>query len=181
MPTFLLSPADCRGKRAAMLVRDEATFPLAVELRAGRASLGAVFSFVSGLYFRGKLAYARRFGGVIRVIVPGRGLLDPDLRLATDHVHAFGAVEVDPDDPAYRNPLIRDARDLAADPRVDRIVLLGSLATPKYVAPLSEVLGDRLWYPTALAGQGDMKRGKLLLDAASTGIELGYAPIGPAG
>ena len=41
---------------------DRATFDLAVRLRGpGGAALGEVFSFMSGLYFRGKLAYARTF------------------------------------------------------------------------------------------------------------------------
>jgi len=59
---FLLSPANCGGVRAKMVVSPSAQFALAQQLRAaGGAQLGDVFSFVSGLYFRGKLAYARRF------------------------------------------------------------------------------------------------------------------------
>ena len=59
---FLLSPADCGGTRADLLMRERAAFPLAVRLRsAGGVTLGEAFSFLSGLYFRGKLAYARRF------------------------------------------------------------------------------------------------------------------------
>jgi hypothetical protein len=174
--TFLLSPADCRGKRAGLLLREEAEFPLAVALREGRASLGEVFAFVSGLYFRGKLAYARRFAGLTRVIVPGRGLLDPDLRICTDHVHAFAQVEVDVDEPAYVTALTRDTRALAAE-SPGPVVLLGSVATGKYVDPLREVLGDRLQFPVAFVGRGDMSRGALMLERARTGEELVYGPV----
>ena len=59
---FLLSPANCGGRRAQQVLSPRATFLLASELRRRRgAALGDVFAFVSGLYFRGKLTYARRF------------------------------------------------------------------------------------------------------------------------
>jgi len=44
---------------------------------AAGAPLGEVFAFLSGLYFRGKLAYSRAFGHG-RVITSARGLLSPD-------------------------------------------------------------------------------------------------------
>jgi len=176
MTTLLLSPADLRGRRSAVLVRNAAGFPLALALQEGRATLGEVFAFVSQLYFRGKLAYAVRFGGVVRVIVPGRGLLDPAMRVATEHVHAFAQVEVDPRTDAYRGPLIRDAR-LLREQVEGPVVLLGSIATAKYVEPLAEVFGDRLLAPRAFVGRGDMSRGALLLRAAESGQELPYAPV----
>ncbi len=157
-------------------MRVHAEFPLARALQGGRATLGEVFAFVSQLYFRGKLAYAGRFGGVVRVIVPGRGLLDPGLRVATEHVHAFAQVEVDPRTDAYRAPLVRDARALAEQVE-GPVVLLGSISTRKYVEPLSSVLGDRLLAPRAFVGRGDMSRGSLLLRAAESGQELQYAPV----
>jgi hypothetical protein len=56
---FLLSPASCSGRRAEILLRERAAFDLAVRLRSGTGvTLGEAFSFLSGLYFRGKLAYA---------------------------------------------------------------------------------------------------------------------------
>ncbi len=58
---FLLSPANVSGVRAKLIFREDATFPLALRLRDGGLSLGESFSFISGLYFRGKLAYARAF------------------------------------------------------------------------------------------------------------------------
>ncbi len=82
---FLLSPAHCGGKRAALLLNERATFDLAARLRSpGGVTLGEAFSFVSGLYFRGKLAYAVRFArapaGVAgaQVITTNRGLLLPE-------------------------------------------------------------------------------------------------------
>src|SRR5262249_55103265 len=59
---FLLSPANCGALRAQMMLKPNAQFDLARQLHdTAGAPLGEVFSFVSGLYFRGKLAYARRF------------------------------------------------------------------------------------------------------------------------
>jgi hypothetical protein len=176
LTTLLLSPADCRGRRASILLREEADFPLAVDLRAGRAALGDVFAFVSGLYFRGKLAYARRFGTFVRVIVPGRGLLPPDIRVATAHIEAFAQVPVDLAEPAYLRPLARDLR-LLADEVAGPVVLLGSVATRKYLAPLAEALRDRLAFPTPVARNGDISPGPQILDAVKAGIELDYGPV----
>src|SRR5438093_629722 len=69
---FLLSPASASGRRAEILLRDQAQFDLARRLRSAEGvPLGDVFSFLSGLYFRGKLAYATRFGeDAVWVITP---------------------------------------------------------------------------------------------------------------
>ena len=61
-----------------------------------------------------------------------------------------------------------------------RIVLLGSVATDKYVEPLLAVFGPRLLFPAEFAGRGDMSRGGLMLRAARTGVELGYVPAAEA-
>ncbi len=59
---YLLSPAHSGGKRADLLMRDGADFELARRLRgADEVPLGEIFAFMSGLYFRGKLAYANAF------------------------------------------------------------------------------------------------------------------------
>src|SRR5512139_2347283 len=82
---LLLSPANCSGRRGAMLRRPGATAPLAARLRAGTLTLGEAFSFISGLYFRGKLTYARArceargAEAACYVITPTRGLLPPDV------------------------------------------------------------------------------------------------------
>lgn len=179
---FLLSPASCSGARARMLVRPEAAFDLAVRLRAGQATLGEAMAFTSGLYFRGKLAYAQAFArppaGVpgALVVTTCDGLVDADAPTGVDTLLRYGTVDIDPRVEAYAGPLRRHARALGdAHPRCE-FVLLGSLATRKYVPVLAEALGDRLRFPTAFVGQGDMRRGAMMLRAAREGRELDYAP-----
>ena len=58
-----------------------------------------------------------------------------------------------------------------------RIVLLGSIATGKYVDPLLTVFGERLLFPESFVGRGDMSRGGLLLRATREGTELEYASL----
>ena len=185
---FLLSPARCDGKRAQVVLRDAASFPLARRLRsAGGAPLGEVFSFLSGLYFRGKLAYARRFAetpagaGGAWVITTNRGLLSPDTPVSVDDLRRFGCTDIHEADPAYRDALLRDARGLAATLRADaEVVLLGSVATGKYVDVLAEAFGGRLRFPAEFAGRGDMSRGGLLLRCVDAGRELTYVPLAGA-
>ena len=57
------------------------------------------------------------------------------------------------------------------------IVLLGSIATPKYVDVLLAAFGRALAFPGDFVGRGDMSRGGLLLRAARAGVELGYRPV----
>jgi hypothetical protein len=178
---FVLSPASCSGERARLVIRTEADFPLARRLRGTEgAPIGEVFSFLSGLYFRGKLVYARTFGvprGVF-VITPSRGLVSPEAPVTARDIRAFAAVPIDAGERRYRAPLARDvrrlARTLAAD---DEVVLLGSIATPKYIDVLGPVLGDRLRFPADFAGRGDMSRGGLLLRSARERRELAYAGV----
>jgi hypothetical protein len=182
---FLLSPASCAGKRAQMLLKSRSS-PLTERLADGGAPLGEVFTFMSSLYFRGKLAYATTFalppagwtaGGAL-VIAPGRGLVPADLIIRRQDLEAMAAVPVDPQESRYREPLVRDATVLerALGPE-DRVVLLGSVATEKYVAPLMEVFGGRLHFPAAFVGRGDMSRGGLMLRCARAGTPLDYAPV----
>lgn len=181
---FLLSPANCSGKRAALLLNERAEFFLARKLRSEGASLGEVFSFVSGLYFRGKLTYARAFsppspnGGVISVITAGRGLLDPNVTISLDDLRAFAAVAIDVREARYRQPLARDAAALAEQLEAGgRVILLGSIASDKYVEILWEVFGEQLVFPRAFVGRGDMSRGGLMLRAVDEGQELEYEPV----
>src|SRR5216110_2674183 len=138
---FLLSPASCAGTRAQLLLNSQ-TSPLTARLTNGGAPLGEVFSFMSSLYFRGKLAYANAFGRAF-VITPGRGLLPADVLIRVDDLRKMATVPVDESIPAFRDPLLRDAgalhRGMGAD---DQVVLLGSVATDKYVGPLLDVFGD---------------------------------------
>jgi hypothetical protein len=182
---FLLSPAHCGGKRAAVLLNDRATFPLAQQLRSDGITLGEAFSFLSGLYFRGKLTYAGRFArppvgqSGVQVITTDRGLLAADTAIGVCDLREFGTVDIRADHPRYRAPLQRDASRLRQDPDVE-IVLLGSIATGKYVDVLLEVMGERLLFPIDFVGRGDMSRGGLLLRAARQGKELAYEPVAGA-
>jgi hypothetical protein len=173
---FLLSPASCAGKRAQMLLKSR-TSPLTARLGDGGAPLGEVFTFMSSLYFRGKLAYAVRFGRAL-VIAPGRGLVSPDLTIGIADLQAMAAIPVDPEEPGFRDPLVHDATTLERALGSDgRAVLLGSVATEKYVSPLTQVFGDRLLFPAAFVGRGDMSRGGLLLRCARAGTPLEYVPV----
>jgi hypothetical protein len=174
---FLLSPAFAGGKRASLLFNPAAEFPLARRLHQGEGiTLGEAFSFMSGLYFRGKLAYGRRFATApehLQVITTNRGLMSPDRYVTVDDLRGFGDVEIEPDDPLYRDPLVKALRNLP--PEAD-VVLLGSLATSKYLEPLREELRGRLFFPADFVGRGDMSRGSLMLKAANSGVELIYVP-----
>jgi hypothetical protein len=183
---FVLSPAHSGGKRAELLLSERAGFPLAHRLRAGDGiTLGEAFSFMSGLYFRGKLVYATQFARPpvgepgAQVITPSRGLLAADTPVGVSDLLEFGTVDIRPDDPRYRAPFERDLARLAAHPGLE-VVLLGSVATGKYVDVLLDVVGERLLLPTEFAGRGDMSRGALLLRAARERIELAYEPAATA-
>ena len=167
-----------------MVLNERARFDLAVELRESGARLGDIYAFVSGLYFRGKLAYAAAFAAppdglpAAFVITPGRGLLPPDTPVTIEELREIAGVPIELDNPRYREPLERDARilDAAAGPGCD-YVLLGSMATPKYVEPLERVFGERLLFPAEFVGRGDMSRGGLMLRCARLGVELSYVPV----
>jgi hypothetical protein len=59
------------------------------------------------------------------------------------------------------------------------VVLLGSIATGKYLDLLTEGLGDvRLRVPADFIGLGDMSRGALLLRCVRENRELEYLAIG---
>ena len=193
---FLLSPANCSGTRARQVLSPKATFALAEQLRSPQgAMLGDVFMFVSGLYFRGKLTYALRFarppelddpdgadasvvGCGVHIITPNAGLRSPDTYVTNQAVRAFAEGDVHQDNAGYRRPLEQSARALLREigPDCD-VVLLGSIASPKYVDVLLAIFGDRLRFPIDFVGRGDMSRGGLLLRRAREGVELDYVPV----
>ena len=167
-----------------MLLRPGAEFDLAKRLRAGAVTLGEAFAFTSGLYFRGKLAYATAFArspsGVpgALVIAPGAGLVPAETAVRTEQLVALGKVPVDGADPRFREPLLEASRLLVgALPSDAEVVLLGSVASAKYVEPLLSVFGQRLLFPPTFVGRGDMSRGGLLLRCVRSGEELPYAPV----
>jgi hypothetical protein len=182
---FILSPAQTTGKRAAMLMPPEARFDLAQRVRSLEgAPLGEVFSFLSGLYFRGKLTYARRFGlasprlEACYVVTSNAGLVSPDMPVTVETLARYAAVPIDPANERYALPL-RDsaARIRQAMASRSEVILLGSIATGKYLEPLLTCFGDRLMFPTTFIGRGDMSRGGLLLRAVANETELEYQSI----
>jgi len=180
VPTvFLLSPAYCGGRRAKILLKPDSTLAIAGRLRAGLLTLGDAFTFCSGLYFRGKITYARRFAPEeTLVITPTRGLQPPATVVTADLLREFAGVDIASDDRRYRRPLERDLRALASRlPEGKRVVLLGSVATGKYVDVLAHALGSQLHFPPSFVGRGDMSRGGLLLRHAASGVELDYAVL----
>ncbi len=180
--TFLLSPAYAGGRRAQMLLSERAQFALAQRLRGREpVSLGEVFTFLSGLYFRGKLAYANAFApdfSRVLVITPTRGLLPAATTVTLADLREFAEVDIAADDPRYRRPLERDLRRLVKQMTAPSdVVLLGSIATGKYVEVMLEILQERLRFPADFVGRGDMSRGGLLLRCAVDRTELPYIPV----
>src|SRR5262245_8202782 len=136
---FLLSPANLGGERARQVFRSTASFPLAEQLRsAGGAPLGELFSFVSGLYFRGKMTYAEAFGRAPKglagglVISPGEGLRFLHERVTIERLRGWAEVDIDERNERFTVPLVAHAAALeAAHGAHTRFVLLGSVATDK--------------------------------------------------
>jgi hypothetical protein len=184
---FLLSPARLDGERAKILLRPDARSELALALRSrSGVPIGHVFRFLSGLYFRGKLAYAERFarppadaawmGTGALVITHNRGLVPAETRVCLEHLEAFAETDVRAGGRDFRGPFERDIEGLAGVAGCE-VVLLGSIASDKYVAPLVARLGARLLFPTDFVGRGDMSRGGLLLRSVDAGTELAYGPV----
>src|SRR3954451_16510095 len=179
---FLLSPARLDGKRAHLLFHPATMFPVARALHStAGAPIGEIFTFLSGLYFRGKLAYAEAFvrppagleSGVF-VITPNRGLLLPSVRITLDELADLAKTDIGASAEEFRSPLQRDAKALA---RTLGTVLLGSIATPKYVDVLLSAFPQELLFPTEFVGRGDMSRGGLMLRALDAHRELAYVPV----
>ena len=182
---FVLSPAYAGGRRAQMLLSERAQFELARKLRSQEgATIAEVFTFLSGLYFRGKIAYANTFARVanrscgVFVITPTRGLVDARSTITLSDLREFAEVDIDEADPRYRKPLERSVRGLAKSlTNGCDVVLLGSIATGKYVDVFLKHFKDRLRIPADFVGRGDMSRGGLMLRCAADGQELGYVSV----
>ena len=185
---FLLSPASLVGVRGRRVLAGDTSSALLGTLGEGAAlPLGQVYAAISTLYFRGKLEYARRFGRrqgsgpAVLVITPDRGLVEADRPVTLEELRRFAATDIDPEEPRYVDALLSSAQ--AARNTLGEqgeVVLLGSIATPKYVEPLLSVFAARLLVPEAFIGRGDMSRGGLLLRAAAEGQELDYVPVASA-
>jgi hypothetical protein len=181
---FLLSPANLSGIRAGYVLNTTADFDLACRLRRDGVTIGELFSFVSGLYFRGKLAYAQAFAvppidlSGSFVITSSAGLLRPDTIVNIDQVQSWVSSDIDAGNRQYRVALDRDCALLLEKlPESCGVVLLGSIATAKYVDPLLEIFRDRLFFPSEFVGRGDMSRGGLMLRSVESRKELAYTPL----
>ncbi|HSP15564.1 MAG TPA: hypothetical protein VLV78_12500 [Thermoanaerobaculia bacterium] len=178
---FLLSPANLSGLRAKQLTSPRANFEAAQLYRSpDGVPIALAFAFMSALYFRGKITYALHFGGAegTRVIAPGFGLVPPDWSITPERMKVLSKTEVDVRKRNYRQPLERDANVLAESlPAGAQVVLLGSVASGKYVDVLWPIFGQRLLFPAMFAGLGDMSRGGLLLRAARANRELEYTSL----
>lgn len=169
------------GLRAKQLTSPRAKFDAARMYQSPEGvPIALAFAFMSALYFRGKIAYALQFADPsdILVIAPGFGLVPPDWRITSERMKTLAKTEVDVRKRNYRKPLERDALKLAEtiDDR-SQVVLLGSVASGKYVDILWPIFGERLVFPAMFAGLGDMSRGGLLLRAARANRELEYTSL----
>ena len=100
--------------------------------------------------------------------------------MTIDHLRQIASVPIDADEPRYREPLERGCRTLVELAGDDcDFVLLGSVATVKYLAPMVGVFGDRLLFPEEFIGRGDMSRGGLMLRCARAGAGVDLRPAGP--
>jgi hypothetical protein len=185
---FLLSPANLTGKRAKMLLDTKARFDLARRLQNGdRVPLAELFAFISGLYFRGKLAYARAFGSALEgnsgplIITSSHGLVAADAWVSAEELRAYYEVPIDAEDERYSRPLIRDAAALASRCSSEcSVVLLGSVASGKYVDHLLPIFGEKLHFPQEFVGRGDMSRGGLMLRSVAANRMLTHVPLAGA-
>jgi hypothetical protein len=179
---FLLSPANCNGLRARWLLKTNSRSDLAQRLRGSEGvPLGEVFSFLSALYFRGKLTYAQTFAqppdgcpGIL-IITPTAGLLPHDTSVRLSRLRGFSRVPIRLKNRLYCASLRSSARKLAREIGVDcEVVLLGSLASRKYLEILLPIFGSCLRAPAEFIGRGDMSRGGLLLRCVKENRQLNY-------
>lgn len=184
---FLLSPANVAGRRAKMLLNPGASFELARKLHTGRkVTLGEAFSFMSGLYFKGKLAYARAFAhppdqlSGAYVITSNLGLVPVDTLITAEELMLFSGDQIDAQNKGYSEPLVYTASALANASRDCSFILLGSVASGKYTDHLLPVFGENLQFPLEFVGRGDMSRGALMLRSAAACQMLNHIAVGGA-
>lgn len=178
---FVLSPANCNGLRAQWVLKKNSRSDLAIRLRGDGVPLGEVFTYLSALYFRGKLAYARAFAeppsdcpGIL-IITPTAGLVAHDTLIHLPRLRGFGRVAIHVRSRTYRAALQRSAKGLINQIRSEcEIVLLGSVGTGKYLDILGPIFGSRLRIPAEFVGLGDMARGGLLLRCVRENRQLNY-------
>jgi hypothetical protein len=182
---FLLSPANASGIKGQRLLDPASQSELALRLRDCGVPLGEVYRFISSLYFRGKLEYAQKFQnpprGVAGVqIITGAGLMLPERVVTLGELRTISATSIDAGNSQYRLPLEADLLRLRELVGPDtELILLGSIATFKYITPIQAVFGERLLFPKAFVGIGDMSRGSILLRCCAQASELAYVRVAP--
>ena len=190
---FLLSPANCGGARAKQVLSPDAHFALAEELRSPcGAMLGDVFTFVSGLYFRGKLTYALHFAAPPSPRIRSSAAASSSSRRARvfaaptrwslmRRCRRLPGATCTPTMPATvgRSSAAPACSSARSGPAA-RSCSLAASRRRKYVDVLLEIFGDRLRFPVEFVGRGDMSRGGLLLRKVREGTELEYVPVAGA-
>lgn len=179
---FLLSPATAHGARARGLIAPEPRSPTARQLASAGMRLGDVFTYLSGLYFNGKLTYARRYatppaslgGEGIYIITMTDGILTPDHRVCVDDLRRYAAAERQTDEGRHAFEVSARALAMTIGPRCD-VVFMGSVASGKYTDIIEPAFGERLLFPLELVGRGQLSRGALLFRCVKEDRELEYA------
>ena len=146
------APGGCSGRTADPIWRNVSAGPA--------RALGDVFSFLSALYFRGKLAYAQAFScppsdcpGIF-IVTPTAGLVPHDTLIRLPKLRGFSRVPIHVKNRLYYSSLRRTAKKLASRIGSDcEVVLLGSLASRKYLEILSPIFGSRLIIPAEFIGR----------------------------
>src|SRR4029453_13522643 len=115
----------------------------------------------------------------VLVITSGAGLCAPEMPVQLDVLRHWAEIPIDTAEARYAGPLVREGQALESSIRGSRgeVVLLGSVATGKYLDLLQQVFGPRLQFPAEFVGRGDMSRGGLLLRSARDRRELSYVPV----
>ena len=123
---------------------------------------------MSGLYFRGKITYARKFGRAF-VITPDQGLIPAETTITSQVLIRFADAEIDLGNPGYRTPLEQTARALADEAGARCAVRAARQRRVGEICPGAErrfsVRGSS--FRRTFVGRGDMSRGGLLLRAAA--------------
>ena len=105
-----------------------AKFAAAMQYRTeAGVEVADAFAFMSALYFRGKIAYARQFavpsaligGNGIFVITSGYGLVPPDWRLTEERMKRMRRIDIDADARNYTKPLREHAQLIAVKDYLD--------------------------------------------------------------
>ena len=102
----------------------------------------------------------------------------PTEPLHLERLREFAQVEIGLTEKRFQEPLVQSAQHLAGQLGEScEVVLLGSIATDKYLDTLASIFGDRLRFPAEFAGRGDMSRGGLLLRCVTEQRELTYVSL----